>query len=64
MDVRLYLVREWLRRRREDAENGLARLVPKRIAYWVFIQQGIKHIRPDEVVSEVAYMDVLKRMAL
>lgn len=55
-------LREKLRRSRERLEFRAARLVPQRIAYWVFVQLGVDAIRPDEVVPEVEYMTVLSRI--
>lgn len=39
----------------------LADLVPKRLAYWVFIRTGGRHMRND-VVPEVPYTVILERL--
>ena len=55
-------LRERLNRTGEWALREIARRVPRRLAYWVFIDQGVRHIRSDEVVPEVTYMEILQRL--
>lgn len=45
----------------EEAKRKIARSLPESIRYWVFIQYAVDRIRPDEVVPDVRYMDLLKR---
>lgn len=40
----------------------LAHRLPKRLAYWSYIDSGVRVMRSDEVVPEVTYMDILKRL--
>ena len=35
--------------------------LPARVAYWSYIRQS-RHIRDDEVVHDVRYTEILKRM--
>lgn len=39
----------------------LAHRLPRRLAYWSFIDTGVRLIRDDEVVPEVRYTDLLER---
>lgn len=56
-------LKEKLKRTRELAELKAAkRLVPKRVAYWVFILLGTEAIRHDETVPEVRFLDLLNRI--
>lgn len=40
----------------------IARHLPKRIRYWVYVDIGVNHIHDDEIVPEVLYTDILARM--
>jgi len=53
--------RERLNRTEEAGIRALAHRLPLRLAYWSFIDTGVRNIRPDEIVSEVAFMDLLQR---
>lgn len=54
-------LRERLSRTGEVLWRGLAHRLPRRLAYWSFIDTGVRHVRPSEVVPEVPYMDLLER---
>lgn len=51
-----------LDKRREKFWLGLARLVPRKLAFWVYIVQGARYMGND-VVPEVTYVELLERMA-
>jgi hypothetical protein len=53
---------ERLNRTGEAFIRSLAHRLPRRLAYWSFIDSGVRYMRSDEVVSEVPYMDLLQRM--
>jgi hypothetical protein len=55
-------LRERLSRTGEAFVHGLAHRLPRRIAYWSFIDTGVRHMRSDEIVPEVRYMDLLERV--
>lgn len=40
----------------------IARRLPKRLAYWSFINSGVSVIKDNEVVPEVEYVTVLQRL--
>ena len=52
---------ERLRRTGDWAAAAIAHRLPRRLAYWSFIDTGVRHIRSDEVVPEVTYVDLLQR---
>lgn len=52
---------ERLRRTGSWAALKIAHRLPQRFAYWVLIDQGVRHMGRNEVVPEVTFMDVLKR---
>lgn len=54
-------LRERLRRSRDWAAAAIAHRLPRRIAYWSFIDTGVRAIKNDEVVPEVTYMALLER---
>jgi hypothetical protein len=54
-------LRERLNRTGEWAMRGIAHRLPRRLAYWSFIDTGSRYMRTDEIVPEVPYMDLLKR---
>lgn len=37
------------------------RAVPRRLAYWVLIAEGVRHIQDNEIVPEVPFTTVLNR---
>lgn len=53
--------RERLNRTSEAALMWLAHRLPRRLAYWSFIDSGVRLMRDDEVVPEVHYTDLLSR---
>lgn len=55
-------LRERLSRTREAFWRGLAHRLPRPLAYWSFIDTGVRHIENDEIVPDVTYVTLLKRM--
>lgn len=55
-------LRERLARTSEWGWRTLAHRLPRRLAYWSWIDSTVRHIEPDEVVPEVTAMTVLERM--
>lgn len=51
-------------KRRDFCWLWLARRLPKRLAYWSYIVAGSSVIRSNEIVPEVRYTELLKRMPL
>jgi hypothetical protein len=45
----------------EFAYRTVAHHLPRRLAYWSLIDQGVRHIKEDEVVPEVLFTDLLQR---
>lgn len=54
-------LREKLSRTREWAWRSAAHRLPRRLAYWSFIDSGVRLIRPDELVPEARYTELLER---
>ncbi len=54
-------LRERLNRTGEALVRGLAHRLPRRLAYWSFIDTGVRAMRAKDVVPEVRYMDLLQR---
>lgn len=54
-------LRERFARTGEWAMRAVAHRLPRRLAYWSFIDTGSRHMRRDEVVPDVRYMDLLER---
>jgi len=57
-------VREKLHRTADWGLRWVAHLMPRRLAYWVLIDVGVKAIEqmpPTQVVPEVTFFDVLER---
>ena len=55
--------RERLRRTwSEWALPGIAARLPRQLAFWSYIHQGVRHIRNDEVVTDVTYTEILSRI--
>lgn len=54
--------RERLNRTGDALAHGMAHHLPRKIAYWSFIDTGVRLIRNDEVVPEVRYTDLLSRI--
>jgi hypothetical protein len=57
-----YPIGEILKRLSEWAWMGISRRLPRKLAYYSFIDSGTRYMPKDEVVPEVRYMDVLNRM--
>lgn len=53
---------ERLRRTHDAAMRTIAAHLPKRIAYWNYIHQGIRAIEDNEVVPDVTFCTVLSRL--
>ena len=53
---------ERLSRTQEWCWMKTAHRLPRKLAYWSFIDSGVRHMKPDEVVPEVHYTDLLQRM--
>lgn len=56
-----YPLAEKLNRTGEWAMRAIAHRLPRRLAYWSLIDSGVRHMRSDEVVPDVTFMDVLER---
>lgn len=52
--------RERLNRTGEAFMRGLAHRLPRKLAYWSFVDTGVRHMGND-VVPEVTYCEILKR---
>ncbi len=52
---------ERLSRTTECAVRAIAHRLPRRLAYWSFIDTAARHIGPDDVVPDVRVVDVLSR---
>jgi hypothetical protein len=59
--MRAMSLRERLNRTGEWVLRGVAHRLPRRLAYWSFIDTGVRYIKNDEVVPEVHYTDLLQR---
>lgn len=57
-------LRERLSRTGEWSWMTLAHRLPRRLAYWSFVDSGARYIRSDEVVPETLYFTILNRMDL
>lgn len=53
--------RERLNRTSEVFIRSVAHRLPRRLAYWSFIDTGVRLIRSDEIVPEVRYTELLQR---
>ena len=42
--------------------RGLAHRLPRRLAYWSFIDTGVRTMKPTEVVPEVRFTELLERL--
>jgi hypothetical protein len=54
---------ERVRRTVDSVACSVAYRLPKRIKYWAYIHVGSGVMRPDEVVPEVTYMELLERVS-
>ena len=55
-------LRERLNRTGEYALREIAHRLPRRLAYWSFIDSGVRAMPDDQVVPEARYMDLLERL--
>jgi hypothetical protein len=53
---RLHYTGEWFLR-------GVAHRLPRRLAYFSFIDSGARYMLPTEIVPEVRYTDILRRFS-
>ncbi len=53
----------WLYRRFgvQSPWGFVVKIMPKRLKYWVLIDQGVKHIHTNEIVPNVRFTQVLQR---
>ena len=56
-----YTFRERLNRTGEWAMQGIAHRLPRKLAYWSFIDSGVRTMGND-VVPDARYVDLLKRL--
>lgn len=54
-------LRERFNRTGEWALRGIAHRLPRRLAYWSFIDSGVRAIG-DDVVPDARYVDLLQRL--
>jgi hypothetical protein len=57
-----FTIRERLHRTREIFWRGFAHRLPRKLAFWSFIDSGVRYMKSDEVVPEVTYTDLLQRV--
>jgi len=55
-------LRERVSRTQELFWMKAAARLPKRLAYWSYVHQGVQHFERDEIVPEVGYMTILERL--
>lgn len=55
-------LRERLSRTGEWAVASIAHRLPRRLAYWSYIDSTARYVADDEVVPEVPAMTILQRM--
>lgn len=55
-------VRERLRHTSEVFWRGVAHRLPRRLAYWSFIDSGVRYMEDTEVVPDVTYTVLLQRV--
>ena len=54
-------LRERISRTQEWGWRTTAHHLPRRLAYWSFIDTGVRTMKPDEEVPAVTFMDLLSR---
>lgn len=59
--LRAMSLRERLARTGEWAVMALAHWLPRRLAYWSFIDTGVRYMGKDDTVPEVRFMTLVKR---
>lgn len=52
---------ERLRRTGDWAAFEMAAALPRRVRYWAFVQVGGATLKPDEIVPDALFVDVLAR---
>ena len=60
--LRHMTLRERLRRTADLLDMTIAAHLPRRVAYWAYIQQGSKAMPPNQVVPDARFMDLLANM--
>jgi hypothetical protein len=55
-------VLERLRRTNELFWRALAHRLPRKLAFWSFIDSGVRYMKSDEVVPDVTYTVLLQRV--
>jgi hypothetical protein len=55
-------IRERLNRTADVVLLAIAHRLPRGLAYWSFIDTGVRNMLPDDVVPDVKYGDILSRM--
>lgn len=53
---------ERIRRTMDSVACSVAYRLPKRIKYWAYVHVGSNAMRPDEVVPEARFMELLERV--
>lgn len=56
-------LKERLERTKEAFWRGLAHRLPRKLAYWSYVDTGARFIARDEVVPDVRYTEIFERMA-
>lgn len=62
--MRACALRERLRRTEEWFWMKLAHRLPRKLAYWSFIDTGVRTIQRNDVVPDVRYTELLQRIEL
>lgn len=60
--MRYMSLRERLNRTSEWFWRTLAHRLPRKLAYWSFIDSGVRVIKDDEVVPDMLYVTLLERL--
>lgn len=56
-----YRASKWRHEWRDLVSHKVARVLPRRLRYWVLIDMGAAHIHGNEIVPDVPFMTVLER---
>ena len=59
-----YPLHEIAHRLSEWAWRKAAHALPRRLAYWSFIDTSVRHLPPDAVVPEVPFGELLRRVPM
>lgn len=54
-------LRERLNRTGQIVLQKIAHHLPRKLAYWSYIDTGARYIGPKDVVPQILYMDILER---